>query len=37
MVQAAAVNRSRYSGFPEGPYQFNVQKCSLEMIKPNPK
>ena len=26
-----------YSCFPEGPYQFNVQKCSLEMIESNPK
>ena len=26
-----------YSCFPEGPYQFNVQKCSLEMVELNPK
>ncbi|MHB8866873.1 MAG: hypothetical protein ACYC6N_31305, partial [Pirellulaceae bacterium] len=26
-----------YSCFPEGPYQFNVQKCSLEMVATNSK
>ena len=24
-----------YSCFPEGPYQFNVQRCSLQMVELN--